>query len=87
MKKIILELFKKWGIRLVLREIVDILRDSDDKNEQKLGKNIKEALKEYEDSLTLESGDIVRNVVTERVEVVRHSSVEMHKSHYFIKIK
>ena len=87
MKKIILELFKKWGIRLVLREIVDILRDSDDKNEQKLGKNIKEALKEYEDGLTLESGDIVRNVVTERVEVVRHSSVEMHKSHYFIKIK
>ena len=51
------------------------------------GKNIKEALKEYEDGLTLESGDIVRNVVTERVEVVRHSSVEMHKSHYFIKIK
>ena len=48
MKSIILELLRKYGIKLVLREIVDMLRNTRKDNEERLAVDIEEAMRAYE---------------------------------------
>lgn len=46
----IIELLKKYGIKKVLEAISDHLRDSDKQNEVQLGRDIKAALKKFEEN-------------------------------------
>lgn len=48
MKNIIKNLLKEWGIKLVLGEIVDILRDMSDAPSQRLANDIRKALDTYD---------------------------------------
>jgi len=48
MKSIIVELIKKFGIKLLLREVAAALSSSKDKNERLLGEDIDVAVKAYE---------------------------------------
>lgn len=47
MKNVLIGLIRKWGVKLVLREIADILRDGNDR-EKRLSNDLKEALDRFE---------------------------------------
>lgn len=49
MKDIIAKLLKEWGVKLVLREMISILKNSDDANLKKLSVDLQTALSNYED--------------------------------------
>lgn len=47
-KSIIVDLIRKWGIKMILKEIVDVLKAAKDENERRLGRDIGEAVEAYE---------------------------------------
>lgn len=48
MSDIIIGLIKRWGIRMVLLEIIDILTQSNDANDRQLGEDLATALNKYD---------------------------------------
>ena len=48
MKDIVANLLKEWGVKLVLKEMIAILKNSNDKSLQKLAAELKTALDNYE---------------------------------------
>lgn len=47
-KSIIVDLIRRWGIKMILKEIVDVLRSAKDENDRALGRDIARAVEEYE---------------------------------------
>ena len=47
-KSIIVDLIRRWGIKMILKEIVDVLRSAKDENDRALGCDIARAVEEYE---------------------------------------
>ena len=45
---IIIGLIKRWGVRMVLLEIIDILTQSNDANDRQLGEDLTTALNKYD---------------------------------------
>jgi hypothetical protein len=46
-RSVISEAIRRWGIKIVLREVVDILKRSDDDKLRSLGKDIEKCLERY----------------------------------------
>lgn len=48
MKDVIANLLKEWGVKVVLKEMISILKNSNDKSLLKLAADLKVALDNYE---------------------------------------
>jgi hypothetical protein len=48
MKEILKQLLKEWGVKLVLKEMISICRDSDDKPMRELASDLHTSLDRYE---------------------------------------
>lgn len=46
-RSIISDAIRRWGIKIVLREVVDILKKSDDEKLRSLGRDIEKCLEKY----------------------------------------
>lgn len=47
-KKIISDMIKRWGVKLVLRELISVLEKSHDEKLVELSRDLYDALKKYE---------------------------------------
>ena len=47
-KKMISDMIKRWGVKLVLRELISVLEKSHDENLVELARDLYDALKKYE---------------------------------------
>lgn len=46
-RSVVAEAIRRWGIKIVLREVVDILKHSNDEKLRSLGKDIEKCLEKY----------------------------------------